>query len=224
MDTPQSNSPVPTPRVSIITPAFNESKNLPELYRQLKEHLDALEGGWEWIVVDDHSRDDTFAVVTSLAQADSRVRGVRFSRNFGSHMAMMCGMEQARGACAVVMAADCQDPPEVVPQLVVEWLKGAGIVFAVRDNREGHTGFSALFSKFYYFLMRDVIGLKDIPPTGADFFLLDRKVVRELVKLREVNLSILPLIVWMGFRQATVGYTKRARVHGSSGWNLAKKV
>ncbi|HAM71032.1 MAG TPA: glycosyltransferase [Verrucomicrobiales bacterium] len=220
-------STVPRPaglRVSIVTPAFNEARNLPELHRQLVRELATLPGTWEWIIVDDRSRDDTFATVTELARQDPRIRGVRFSRNFGSHMAMICGLEHARGDCAVVLAADCQDPPEVIPQLVEQWRAGVSIVFAVRETREGHTGFAALFSRFYYFLMRDVIGLKDIPPTGADFFLLDRKVIRELVRLREVNLSILPLIVWMGFRQSSLGYTKRARVHGTSGWNLAKKV
>ena len=225
MEAPTPASPrVASPRLTIITPAFNEAENLPLLHAQLVKELDALSLRWEWIIVDDHSRDRTFAVVGELAAKDARVRGVRFSRNFGSHMAMMCGLGQAQGDCSVLLAGDCQDPPEIIPQLLAKWREGASVVFAVRENREGHTGFAALFSRFYYFLMRDMVGLRGIPPTGADFFLLDRKVVRELVKLREVNLSILPLIVWMGFSQASVGYTKRMRERGSSGWSLAKKI
>jgi dolichol-phosphate mannosyltransferase len=223
MQTSLSTEPVRS-RISIVTPAFNESENLAELHRLLCVEMEKLPVDWEWIVVDDHSRDATFAVIGDLSRQDRRVRGVRFSRNFGSHMAIMCGLELAAGDCCVVLAADGQDPPVIIPQLFAKWREGAAVVLAVRENREEHTGFAALFSKFYYFLMRRIVGLKDIPPTGADFFLLDRKVVAELVKLREVNLSILPLIVWMGFRRECVGYTKRVRVRGSSGWSLAKKI
>jgi dolichol-phosphate mannosyltransferase len=211
-------------RISIVTPAFNEAENLPQLHQLLGAEMEKLSVDWEWIVVDDHSRDATFTVISELARQDQRVRGVRFSRNFGSHMAIMCGMELAAGDCCVVLAADGQDPPAVIPQLVAKWRAGTAIVLAVRENREEHSGFAAMFSKFYYFLMRRIVGLKDIPPTGADFFLMDCKVVAELVKLREVNLSILPLIVWMGFSRECVGYTKRVRVRGSSGWSLAKKI
>ena len=219
--TSDTNAPA---RLSIVTPAFNEAENLAVLHGQLVSELEALGVEWEWIIVDDHSRDNTFGVIGELARKDARVRGVRFTRNFGSHMGMICGMAQARGDCCVVLAGDCQDPPEVIPELLAKWREGAAIVFAVRETREAHTGFAALFSKFYWWLMRDFVGLKQIPPAGADFFLLDQRVVRELVKLRESNLSILPLIVWMGFPQASVGYTKRARVRGQSGWNIGKKV
>ena len=210
--------------ISIVTPAFNEAENLPLFYAKLVEVLDKINVAWEWIIVDDHSRDATFDVLSGLAQRDGRVRGVRFSRNFGSHIAMMCGLEQAQGNVSVLLASDLQDPPELIPELLQKWREGVDIVLAVRAGREQHAGLAALASKLYYFLMRDLVGLKQLPTTGADFFLLDRKVVRELVKLREVNLSILPLIVWMGFSQASVGYNKRARTRGKSGWSLSKKV
>src|SRR5258705_12709879 len=92
--------------ISVVTPAYHESKNLPLLYEQLAMALDATDCRWEWIVVDDHSRDRTFAVISELSRKDARVRGVRFSRNFGSHMAIICGLDHARGDCAVVLAGD----------------------------------------------------------------------------------------------------------------------
>jgi glycosyltransferase involved in cell wall biosynthesis len=210
--------------ISVVTPAYQESENLPLLYEQLAKVLEATDCRWEWIVVDDHSRDGTFAVISELSRKDARVRGVRFSRNFGSHMAIICGLDHARGDCTVVLAGDLQDPPEVIPHLLAHWRGGAAIVYAVREVREEHTGFNALFSKFYYFLMRNLLGLKQMPATGADFFLLDRKAVRALVDLRESNVSILPLIGWLGFTTASVGYTKRARHQGQSGWNFAKRI
>jgi glycosyltransferase involved in cell wall biosynthesis len=212
------------PLISVVTPAYYEAENLPLLYEQLASVLDASGCQWEWIIVDDHSGDATFAVIAELGRKDARVRGVRFSRNFGSHMAIICGLEQARGECAVVIAADLQDPPQVIPELVTQWRGGAAIVYAVREARENHTGFNALFSKFFYFLMRNLLGLKKMPATGADFFLLDRKAVRELVNLRESNISILPLIGWLGFPSATIAYTKGARCHGQSGWSFSKKI
>ena len=212
------------PTISIVTPAYCEAENLPLLYQQLAGVLDGMSCRWEWIVVDDHSIDATFSVIGELARQDARVRGVRFSRNFGSHMAIICGLERARGDCAVVLAGDLQDPPQVIPELLTHWRRGAAVVYAVREAREDHTGFNALFSKGYYFLMRQLLGLKAMPATGADFFLLDRKAMRELVRLREGNISILPLIGWLGFPTAAVAYTKEARRHGRSGWSLSKKI
>ncbi len=210
--------------LSIITPAYNEAENLPSLYERLVKVMDGLAVSWEWVIVDDHSHDQTFKVIQALADSDLRIRGIRFSRNFGSHIAMIAGMELSQGSASVIMASDLQDPPEVIPNLLDKWSEGNAVVYAVRENREGHKGSAALFSRFYYFLMREIIGFKEMPATGADFFLLDRKVMNELVQLKEINLSILPLITWMGFTQASVAYTKQARQRGRSGWNFAKKL
>src|SRR5262245_4041671 len=97
--------------ISIITPAYNEAKNLPVLYRALEAVFQELECDWEWVLIDDHSKDDSFQVFKDLAKNDGRLRGFRFSRNYGSHKALTCGMREAKGDCAVVLAADMQDPP-----------------------------------------------------------------------------------------------------------------
>lgn len=210
--------------VSVVTPAFNEAENLPELHRRLQSALDPMDIEWEWIVIDDHSTDGTFEVLTELANKSPRLLAVRFSRNFGSHTAIACGLSRSRGNCAVVMSGDLQDPPEEIPRLLDEWRNKNDVVWAVRKSREGEGAFKLGFSRLYYALMKKTEALKNLPSTGADFFLLDRRVIDALNSFQEGNVSILALITWMGFRQASVYYEKKARLHGQSGWSLAKKL
>lgn len=212
------------PFLSIVTPAYNEAENLPVLYQRLRSVLHSIDVDWEWIVVDDHSADDTFTVIADIAGSDPRVQGVRFARNFGSHTAMTCGLRRAKGDCAVVMAGDLQDPPETLPALLEKWRGGSHVVWAVRARREGEKASRLGFARLYYFLMRRLVGLKEMPATGADFFLADRRVMDALRQFHECNLSITALITWMGFRQAMITYNKQARLHGCSGWSLGKKL
>lgn len=216
---------MPSPSlVSIVTPAFNEAENVTILYERLCGVLRGLDVDWEWVVIDDHSADATFRVLEQLAMSDSRVRAIRLARNFGSHTALACGLHHSRGDCAVVMAADLQDPPETLPALLQKWREQAQVVWAVRDHREGETVSTVGFARLYYFLMRRIVGIKDIPATGADFFLLDRKVVDAFTQFSESNVSIMALITWMGYRQDSILYDKQSRLHGRSGWTLEKKL
>lgn len=210
--------------ISIITPAYNEAKNLPIFYERLVASLEGQSEPWEWVVIDDHSRDSTILELRAIASKDPRVRGTRLSRNCGSHRALLCGLERARGNCAILMAADLQDPPDVIPDLVEKWKAGAQIVWAARDAREGESALSQSFSRGYYWVMRSLCGVREMPPTGADFFLIDRVVVDALAMFHESNTSVVALIMWMGFRQDRVGYAKHARLHGKSGWTLEKKI
>lgn len=212
------------PLLTIVTPAYNEAENLPHLYRRLHDVLDGMEGEWEWIVVDDHSSDETSKVLAQLAEKDDRLHGFRFSRNFGSHVAITCGLNHARGDCAIVMAADLQDPPETIPHLLTEWQQGAHVVWAARERREGERAGGLRLSRLYHGMMRRVSGLQGIPAEGADFFLLDRRVIDAFNRFHEKHVSMMALITWMGFRQAWLRYTKQARLHGRSGWTLRKKL
>jgi dolichol-phosphate mannosyltransferase len=212
------------PVLSIVTPAYNEAENLPRLYERLCQVLAQAKVDWEWIVVDDHSADATFAVVAEISARDSRVRGFRQAKNFGSHTAIVCGLQHADGDCAVIMAADLQDPPETLPQLLKPWQEGAQVVWAVRAARPGESLRTTVFARLYYLLMRQAVGLKDMPSTGADFFLIDRVVIDTLAQFQERNASLFALVTWLGFRQATISYTKEARLHGASGWTLKKKI
>ncbi|MBM4429744.1 MAG: glycosyltransferase family 2 protein [Chloroflexi bacterium] len=217
-------SPIRRPLLTIVTPAYNEAENLPVLYQRLGDVLASTDTDWEWIVVDDHSTDGTFEVFADLAGQDGRLRGFRFSRNFGSHTAVTCGLHRARGDCAIVLAADLQDPPEEIPHLLAEWQQGAQVIWAVRARREGEGATYLGFARLYYALMRRTGALRDLPAAGADFFLLDRVVIDAFNQFHESHVSILALITWMGFRQATISYHKQARLHGRSGWSLEKKL
>lgn len=209
--------------LSVVTPAYNEAENLSLLYNRLYEVLNKAGVDWEWIVIDDHSRDATPQVLRELVQRDARLRAYRFSRNFGSHMALRCGFDHARGDCVVALAGDLQDPPEVIPDLLAKWHEGLQVVWAVRGQRLGEKSSTVAASRLYYFIMRRIVGIKDIPSEGADFFLLDREVTDALSRFGERNTSILALITWMGFRQGRIHYDKQARLHGESGWSLQQK-
>ena len=204
--------------LSIVTPAFNEAAGLDALYVRLARSMEAVGGEWEWLIVDDHSPDDTFSVIERISGVDGRVRGIRLARNSGSHVAITCGLHHARGEAAVMMAADLQDPPEMLQSMIDAWRQGAQIVWTVRRGRP------SAFSALYYRLMRRVAGLEDMPKSGADFFLVDRIVLDAFRQFPERNVSVLALITWVGFRQAHVEYDKQPRASGRSGWTLARKI
>lgn len=211
-------------KLSIITPAYNESGNLPFLYERIKKVLENEIIEWEWLIIDDHSRDNTFQVASDIARHDSHVKGIRLARNTGSHAAIKCGLDFCKGACAVVMAADLQDPPESIPELITKWQKGTKIVWAVRAQRQGEKASTIGFSRLYYILMRKIVGIRDIPATGADFFLIDRQVINALKHFNEAHVSLFALITWLGFQQDSIIYDKESRYQGRSGWTLRKKL
>ncbi|MBF0094550.1 MAG: glycosyltransferase family 2 protein [Alphaproteobacteria bacterium] len=210
--------------LSIVTPTFNEERNIPVLYERLKQSLDPLDQDWEWIVVDDHSADASFAVASGIAAEDPRVRCYRLSRNSGSHAACTCGIHACDGDAAVIMASDLQDPPELIPSMVQAWLGGAQVVSAVRRRREGEKGSTIFLANLFYWIMRNVLGMAWMPATGADFMLIDRRVVAAFRRHQERNVHLFALITWMGFRQQDIFYDKQARLHGRSGWNLARRI
>jgi len=210
--------------LSVITPAFNEAANLDAMRTRLVAALSLAVGDdWEWLVVDDHSADATFEVLVRLAQADPRIRGLRLSRNSGSHTAITCALHHVQGDCAVMLAGDLQDPPELLQSLLERWHAGAQVVWASRRVQPGtvtHAGFAV----FYYWLMRRVVGMTAMSARGADVFLVDRLVIDAFRRFPERHTSIFALITWMGFRQDYVEYEKQPRAGGKSGWTRAKKI
>ncbi|MEQ1572682.1 MAG: glycosyltransferase family 2 protein [Vicinamibacterales bacterium] len=209
--------------LSILTPAFNEAGNLPVLYQRLVQAMAATGLDWEWVIVDDHSRDETFAAVERLSLNDPRVRGIRLARNSGSHSAIACGLHHVRGDAAAMMAADLQNPPETLHGLVERWQRGAQVVWATRRARPGQHSNGA-FATVYYWMMRSVVGMTEMPAQGTDFFLIDRAVVNAFRQFPERNVSVLALIMWLGFRQEVVEYDQQPRASGRSGWTLARKM
>jgi len=210
--------------LSIITPAFNEGSNLEAMRARLTAVLAGTIGDdWEWVIVDDHSADGTFEAVSRLALADGRIRGLRLSRNSGSHVAITCGLHHVRGDAAVMLAGDLQDPPELLHALLDRWRTGAQVVWATRRAQPGEPG-HARFAALYYWIMRHVVGMKEMPARGADVFLIDRSVIEAFKRFPERHVSVFALITWLGFTQAYVEYDKQPRLSGRSGWTVARKI
>jgi len=209
-------------RLSFVMPAFAEAENLALLLPRLLAQA-ALADELEVVVVDDHSPDRTFAVVREWGARDARIRGLRLARNSGSHMAILCGLQAATGDAVIVLAADGQDPPEVAADLVAAWRAGAQVVWAVRERRERESLATRLGSRLYYALMNRLSSVR-LPPTGADFFLLDRRVLGSLLAIPEHNVSLFALVVALGFRQQEVRYVKQSRLSGRSKWTLRRKL
>jgi polyisoprenyl-phosphate glycosyltransferase len=212
------------PALSIVVPCHNEELNLPFLHERLSAALKDANVNWELMLVDDHSGDGTFAVAKSLAVSDSRVKAIRLARNVGSHLAIVCGAEHACGDCIVVLAADLQDPPELVPAMLDQWRNGSQIVWAVRESRMGVTSFDRFLSRVFHRIMANIMPGGEIEHEGVDFFLIDRVVANALRDHRETNISVFALLQWMGFRQSKTYYTKQARERGRSSWSLRKKL
>lgn len=209
--------------VSLVIPMFNEEANVDALRQRLNLTLDKLSAyRFEIVLIDDHSTDRTRALALNWSRDDDRVRYIRFSRNFGSHAALTAGLRAATGDCAILMAADLQDPPELIPTLLNRWREGSRVVWGVRSKREGVSLMTRLTSKAFWWLMR--VGSKEATPaTGADFALLDRKVIDAFKDLPGRNTSVIATICWLGFEQTFVPYVKEARHAGTSGWSLSKK-
>lgn len=209
--------------LSVVIPVFFNEESLPILCKRLNRISQKMEDvGFEYIFVDDGSGDDSYEVLLNLAKSDNRIKIVKLSRNFGSFVACLAGLTYAKGDCAVIMAADLQDPPELLIDLFNKWKEGNAVVFAVRGRRED-SRISIFFSNMFYKIFR-LIALSNMPKQGFDFVLIGRKIIDVIVKSQEKNSSIMGQIVWAGFKVDQIIYTKQARVYGSSRWNFWKKV
>lgn len=211
------------PKLSIVIPVYYNAENLPPLYADLREKI--VEGPdftYELVFVDDGSGDNSYAVLRGLADKDPHVRVFRLSRNFGSDAAVLCGLTQSTGDCAVVKAADLQEPTEMLLEMYQKWLAGDRVVLAVREGREESRS-QEWFANLYYRLTRRV-ALPTMPRTGFDVFLLDRSVIGVLAGLNEANSALSGQVLWSGFQTGTVTYLRRARKIGKSRWTLRKKL
>ncbi len=209
--------------ISFIIPAYNEESNLNALYARLNEVSKSLpDQSFEFVIVDDGSTDNTNKILSDLRMRDHRVEAIRFARNCGSHAGLAAGLRYCRGDAAVILAADLQDPPELVTNLVEKWQGGFKIVWAVRKKREGEPKINLFFSRLYYALMNRLTHVQ-LPPMGSDMFLIDRAVIEAFKQTYEKNTSIFMLISWLGFAQGYVEYVKQSRKAGASKWNFSKR-
>ncbi|MFB0538259.1 MAG: glycosyltransferase family 2 protein [Anaerolineae bacterium] len=178
--------------------------------------------GFEYVFVDDGSGDNSLAILSEMAKRDARVRVVKLSRNFGSNAATLAGLHYVSGDCVTMIAADLQDPPELITTMLRRWEAGKKVVLATREDR-GDPLVSRLLSGAFYWLFRR-LAIKEMPPTGCDLALIDRKVVDIVVRIGEKNLYLFGLILWLGFDRDVVYYTRQKRELGKSRWTLAKRV
>lgn len=217
---------MPNPTFSIIAPIYNEIGCLPELYRRIPPVMDGAIGAgesWELILVDDGSQDGSTAEIRRIAREDPRIRPIIFARNFGHQIAVTAGLDYARGRAVIVIDADLQDPPEVIPELIAKWREGYEVVYAVRAEREGESWFKKWTAAQFYRLIRRVTNV-NIPVDSGDFRLMDRKVVDTLSRMRERHRFIRGMAAWVGFRQVGVPYRRAARLAGETKYPLKKMV
>ena len=210
-------------KLSIIIPVYFNEQNLPLLYEDIrKKIIEPALFDYEIVMVDDGSGDNSWAEMEKIAAADENVRIFHLSRNFGSHAAILCGLEHCTGDCAVVKAADLQEPTELILEMFRSWQQGNNVVLAVRQDRE-ESGSQIFFANFYYRLVR-TFALKQMPENGFDIYLIDRKVINVLSLMDEKNSALTGQILWSGFKTAEVPYVRQERKIGKSRWTLRKKI
>nr|BAL44390.1 glycosyl transferase family protein [uncultured bacterium]BAL56588.1 glycosyl transferase family protein [uncultured Chloroflexota bacterium] len=210
-------------RYSLVVPVYNEIESLSELYRRVREVMDGLGEPWELILVDDGSSDGSTERIRQMSREDARVRPVIFARNFGHQLAVTAGLDYARGQAVIIMDADLQDPPEVIPQLIERWREGYEVVYAVRAEREGETWFKKVTASLFYRLIYRIADIK-IPLDTGDFRLLDRKVVEVLRRMREHHRFLRGMAAWVGFRQIGVEYHRARRYAGETKYPFRKML
>jgi dolichol-phosphate mannosyltransferase len=211
------------PTLSLVVPAYNEQGNLEKLYVELVGVLSQLDLSWELIFVDDGSKDSTWSVVTYLHQLDYRVLGLRLSRNFGHQHALVAGLTYARGNAVISMDADMQHPPEVIPSLVREWRKGNKIIKTVRRDPVNVPVFKRLTSRLYYRLFSYLSGI-EMQGGMADFRLLDRQVLNQMLQFKEAGLFLRGIVEWVGYPSAVVSFDCGPRFSGVTKYTVKRMI
>jgi dolichol-phosphate mannosyltransferase len=213
--------PAPGPVLSVVIPLLNEEAVLEVTYASLKRHLNQLGETYEIVFVDDGSTDRSRAILAARALHDPTVRVVALSRNFGHEMATTAGLHHARGQAIVVMDADLQDPPEMIPEFLRRWREGYEVVYGVRQKREQETPLKKLTSFLFYRLMRKIADVR-IPRDTGDFRLMDRRVLEVYARLREDPRFFRGLVSWIGFRQVGVPFIRRPRAAGYTKYRYSR--
>ncbi|WP_198376600.1 glycosyltransferase family 2 protein [Neoroseomonas rubea] len=211
------------PALSVVVPAYNEQEVLPEFHRRLAAAMDGIGLAWEVVYVNDGSRDTTLEVMTGLQRQDPRAAVLNLSRNFGKEIALTAGLDHARATDAVIVIdADLQDPPEVIPALVAAWREGFDIAYAQRNTREGETWLKKATAAGFYRVMQRLGGKVKLPQDTGDFRLMSRRAVDALLKLREQHRFMKGLFAWIGFPATAVRYDRAPRAAGETKWNYWK--
>lgn len=204
--------------LSITVPAYNEQEVLPEFHSRISKVLSTIPMDAEIIYINDGSTDETLHVLNKLRENDARVAVVDLSRNFGKEVALTAGLHKSNGDAVVVIDADLQDPPELIPDLIKEWKNGYDVVYARRMTRSGETIIKKATAHIFYRFMQQ-LGRVKIPADTGDFRLLSRRAVNALNTLKEHHRFMKGLFAWIGYKQKAVMYKRDPRYAGETKWN-----
>jgi len=211
------------PLLSVVVPVYNEESVILETYKRLKTVLDSMSIEYEVILVNDGSKDKTAEMATEICTNDTAWKFLNFSRNFGHQIAITAGMDYSSGEAIVVIDADLQDPPELIPQMMEKWHEGFDVVYAKRVKRDGETFFKKFTAKMFYKLMRYMTDF-DLPTDVGDYRLIDAKVREALKLVNERNRYIRGIISWLGFKQTAVEFNREKRFAGETKYPLRKMI
>lgn len=204
-------------KISIIIPVLNEEKNLPLLYQKL---LKSVQGyNYELIFVNDGSTDQSQNIILDFRKTNKNVKLINLSRNFGHQIAITCGIDHAGGDAAIIIDADLQDPPELIPRMIEKWEQGFDVVYGKRIARSGESYFKIITAKLFYKIIFLLSGGK-IPENVGDFRLISKKVINVLKETREYQRFLRGIISWTGFRQTGVEYERAQRHSGNSKYTI----
>ncbi len=209
--------------LSVIIPVFNEQEIIHQLYSRLNAAVEPITPNYEFIFVNDGSKDATLFRLIELTEKDKRVKFINFSRNFGHQIAVTAGLDYCKGNAVVIIDGDLQDPPELIPELYRKYKEGNEVVYAKRIKRKGESIFKLITAKLFYRLLKRITSV-DIPMDVGDFRLIDRKIVDYLKLMPEQNKFLRGQIAWLGFRQTFVEFERDSRTTGKTGYPLSKMI
>ncbi len=208
--------------VTLLIPAYNEEEVIGSLFDRLDGLANSIKNyKFEFLFVNDGSRDNTLEIIKSQAKKDSRVSYINLSRNFGKEVAMIAGIDHARGDAMVIIDADLQDPPELIPEMIKHWEEGYDDVYARRSSREGETWLKKKTSEMYYKILQSSTNIPIQIDTG-DFRLLDRRCIDALKQFRESQRNTKALFSWIGYKKKEILYNRDPRLAGTTKWNYRK--
>jgi glycosyltransferase involved in cell wall biosynthesis len=209
--------------ISIVVPMYFEEEVAEECYNRLKAVMDQHQINYEFIFVNDGSTDRTIEILQEIAEKDYQAKIIDFSRNFGHQTAVTAGIDYANGDAIVVIDADLQDPPELIPELIAKWREGYDVVYAKRKTRKGETWFKLITAKYFYRFLNYMSDI-DIPKDTGDFRIIDRSVAEVFKRMTERNRFVRGMISWIGFRQTYIEYERDERFAGETKYPLKKMI
>jgi dolichol-phosphate mannosyltransferase len=211
--------------ISIVSPAHNESENIPLMVAEVKRVMETLSDKYdfEYVLVNDGSSDNTWEVIVEESKKDSRVKGICFSRNFGHQMALTAGLDHAKGDVVIYCDSDLQQPPEIFPKMIKEWEDGNLVVHTRRLSTEGESFSKRTLSKYFYKFVNMFSDVR-MEEGMADFKLLDKKVLEKIKSMREHNRFLRGMVPWVGFKSSVVEYKANKRLHGVPWYNFRRNL